>query len=124
MSHGMLDLVGMAILAIIAYTIVIIFSLLKRKMLCVDCKAISRPQSYAKGVGFFIEIILWIFFVVPGLLIFTALTPFTAWPLIPFIAPGLIYTVWRLTTTGNVCPDCHGKMISLDSPKASKILHE
>lgn len=50
---------------------------------CPNCGFIGAPVKYTRG-SFWIEIILWLCFLVPG----------------------LIYSVWRLTTKSIVCPRC------------------
>ncbi|MCK9356289.1 MAG: hypothetical protein M0R22_03945 [Dehalococcoidia bacterium] len=50
--------------------------------------------------SFWIELILWIF----------------------FILPGLVYSLWRLTTRTRVCPKCgEPNMIPLDTPKGQEL---
>jgi ssDNA-binding Zn-finger/Zn-ribbon topoisomerase 1 len=71
-------------------------------MLCPNCGTKARPRRHTKG-SIFIEIILWICFIIPG----------------------LIYSIWRLTTRQKVCPVCHSpNMIPLDSPRAQQILND
>jgi len=71
-------------------------------LLCTNCGCQGKPKLRVKG-SFFIEIILWLFFIVPG----------------------LIYTIWRLTTKQNVCVKCGSEnLIPLDSPKAQQVLAE
>jgi len=72
----------------------------KKEMLCVDCLNRGIPKDYIKG-HFMIELILWLFFIVPG----------------------LIYTVWRLSSRKNVCQLCGGaNLIPVDSPRARQLL--
>ena len=71
-----------------------------KEMLCVDCLTQGKPKLYTKGY-FLIELILWLCFIVPG----------------------LIYTVWRVGSRQNVCPSCGGSnLIPVDSPRAKQIL--
>jgi predicted RNA-binding Zn-ribbon protein involved in translation (DUF1610 family) len=66
-------------------------------LFCPNCGATGTPTTRTKG-SFFIEVILWLCFFVPG----------------------LIYSIWRLTTREKVCPRCGApNMIPLDSPKAT-----
>jgi hypothetical protein len=69
-----------------------------KEMICLNCGTIGKPKSITKG-SICIEIILWLLFIIPG----------------------LIYSIWRLTTRTKGCPLCSGKMIPLDSPRG-KIL--
>lgn len=68
------------------------------KYVCKNCGYAGNPVKAMKG-NFFIEVILWLCFIVPGLL----------------------YSVWRHTNEGDVCPKC-GKdsMIPSDSPIVEK----
>lgn len=73
-----------------------------KEMLCKNCGTIAKPKRVTKG-SFFIELVLWICFIIPG----------------------LIYSLWRLTTRHDACPSCgEPGMIPLDSPVARKILNQ
>ena len=63
-------------------------------MYCQNCGTKAKPKKITKGsIG--MEIVLWIFFIVPG----------------------LIYSVWRLSTRQSACPSCKQPgMIPLSSP--------
>jgi len=68
--------------------------------LCVNCGHQGKPKLLTKG-SFGIEIVLWICFIIPG----------------------LIYSIWRQTTKYPACPTCKSaNLIPLDSPAAQKIL--
>jgi predicted RNA-binding Zn-ribbon protein involved in translation (DUF1610 family)/uncharacterized membrane protein YqaE (UPF0057 family) len=69
-----------------------------KKYVCKNCGYTGNPVKSMKG-NFFTELILWLCFIVPG----------------------LIYSVWRHTSEGDVCPKC-GKdsMIPSDSPIVEK----
>lgn len=70
------------------------------KLLCNNCGTISEPIKVTKG-SFFIELLLWVCFIIPG----------------------LVYSLWRLTTRYKACPACkESGMIPLNSPKAKQIL--
>lgn len=70
------------------------------EMYCQNCGTIGQPRKRVKG-SFGIEIILWLL----------------------MILPGVIYSVWRLTTKELVCPKCGApNMIPADSPKAKAAL--
>lgn len=67
--------------------------------ICTTCGNQGKPATRTKGNIFF-EIILWLFFIIPGLL----------------------YSIWRLTTKEKVCPKCKNPtMIPLDSPQGQKL---
>lgn len=64
------------------------------EQVCKECGYIGKPKRMTKG-SFFIELVLWICFLIPG----------------------LIYSLWRLTTRFNVCRKCgHKVLIPVDSP--------
>lgn len=68
--------------------------------LCTGCFAKVEPKKVTRG-SIFIEIVLWLCFLIPG----------------------LIYSIWRLTTRQIACPKCGGtELIPLDSPRAAKLL--
>ena len=50
---------------------------------CLTCQHTGKPKSHTRG-SIWIEIVLWIFFIVPG----------------------VIYSLWRLTTRQQVCVEC------------------
>lgn len=67
---------------------------------CVNCGSRGFPKTKTKG-SFFIELILWLCFLIPG----------------------LIYSVWRLTTRYKACPKCGApNMVPFDSPRGREIL--
>lgn len=67
---------------------------------CKTCGYSGSVKSKTKG-SLIIEIILWICFIIPG----------------------LIYSVWRMTTKGLVCPSCGGtELIPVNSPIAQQLL--
>lgn len=71
----------------------------KPSTVCQDCGQVGRPKSVTRG-STAIELVLWL----------------------SFILPGLIYSLWRLSTRQhNACPVCNGKMIPLDSPKGREL---
>jgi hypothetical protein len=69
-------------------------------MYCTNCGTVARPRQQIKG-SFLIEVMLWLCFLVPG----------------------IIYSIWRLTTKAIVCPRCGApNMIPTASPKARAAL--
>jgi len=88
--------------------IVLIFrTLLRRKpkyanYICTTCGTTASPKNHTKG-SIFIEIILWL----------------------AFIVPGLIYSIWRLTSKQQICPACmKPTMIPLNTPAGQKYARE
>lgn len=71
-----------------------------KKYICTMCGYVGYPSKKSKG-SILVEIALWLCF---GL-------------------PGLIYTLWRLTSSYDVCPECNNpSMIPTDSPMGRKLL--
>lgn len=67
-----------------------------REMYCVTCGATGAPRKHTKG-SFLIELFLWLCLIVPG----------------------LIYSLWRLTTRQMVCGTCgSAEIIPPTSPRA------
>jgi len=75
---------------------------MKGEFICPSCGYIGKPKTVVRG-SFLMEVVLWLFFLVPG----------------------LIYSIWRLTGKEKVCPSCGQKgMIPLDSPRGQKLQKE
>ena len=71
-----------------------------KKMICGNCGTAGKPKLHTKG-SIAIEIILWCFFIVPG----------------------LIYSVWRMTTKEEVCRTCKQPgLVPLNSPMGQKLI--
>lgn len=68
---------------------------------CLRCRStFSSPKKYVGG-SFGAELILWLF----------------------FLLPGLIYSVWRLSSKADVCPACMSKdIIRLETPEGRRML--
>jgi hypothetical protein len=67
-----------------------------KEMYCGNCGTVGKPKKVTKG-SIVIEIFLWLM----------------------MILPGLLYSVWRLSTRHTACPGCGApNMIPVDSPKA------
>jgi ribosomal protein S27AE len=72
------------------------------KMICGNCGSAVYPKTLVPG-SFLIEVILWLF----------------------FILPGLLYSIWRLTTKKRVCSKCNSQsLLPPDSPMAQKLVYE
>jgi hypothetical protein len=71
-----------------------------KEMYCANCGTVGKPNKVTKG-SLLIEIVLWLF----------------------MILPGLLYSLWRLSTRYQACPQCEApNMIPADSPKARAAL--
>ena len=69
------------------------------ELICSNCGTTGKPKTVTKG-SIFIEIFLWICFLIPG----------------------LIYSIWRLTTKYKACRTCGaGNLVPLDSPMGKKL---
>lgn len=74
---------------------------MKRKI-CTECGTAGKPKKTAKG-SMLIELVLWL----------------------AFIIPGLIYSLWRLTTKTTVCRTCGSvSLIPEDSPRGQRLAAE
>lgn len=72
------------------------------KVVCTSCGYVGNPKSITKG-SLLIEMVLWLCFLVPG----------------------LIYSIWRLTSRHYGCPSCgQTALIPVDSPMGKKFLRE
>jgi len=73
-----------------------------KQMICTLCGYAGAPNKKTKG-NFLIEVILWLFFLIPG----------------------LIYSIWRLSSKQDVCAKCgNTNVIPQDSPQAQKMMAE
>lgn len=78
------------------------FVIMNEDYICTSCGYRGKPKKWTKG-SFAIEIVLWFFFLIPG----------------------LIYTIWRLCNKVEVCPSCRQPtMIPSHSPMGQKLMHE
>ena len=71
------------------------------KKICKECGTVGNPTTITKG-SIIIELFLWMLFLVPGVL----------------------YSLWRLTTRCKACPQCSGEMIPMNSPMGQKLMNE
>ncbi len=72
------------------------------EMVCTACGHVGAAKTVTKG-HFALEVILWLCFLVPG----------------------LIYSIWRLTTRHRACPVCgNAQLLPKSAPMAQKFLRE
>lgn len=66
---------------------------------CLHCGFVGRPATITGGnIG--TEIVLWLF----------------------FLLPGVIYSIWRLSSRHQACPKCEARnMVPVDSPAALRL---
>jgi hypothetical protein len=70
-----------------------------KPMYCTRCGTVASPKRHTRG-SFLIELVLWCCLIVPG----------------------LIYSLWRLTTRAWVCRACGStEIIPPDSPRARQL---
>jgi hypothetical protein len=93
--------------------VAIIFSLIIRSMkkaksprskefICGNCGSMGKAKRAVKG-SFWIELLLWLC----------------------FILPGLIYSIWRLTSRHSACQECgSSELVPVDSPRGKKLIAE
>ena len=72
-----------------------------KELVCQDCGYVGKPKSITKG-SFFLEVVLWLC----------------------FLLPGILYSAWRLNSRYEGCPECGGKMISVNSMVGKRIMRE
>lgn len=73
-----------------------------QEYVCTSCGQVSGGKTITKG-SLSMEFFLWICFLIPG----------------------LIYSIWRLTTRYEACPKCKSaSIIPVDSPKGRKLVEE
>lgn len=71
-----------------------------KNLYCNNCGTVAAPTTRTKG-SFITEVFLWLMLIVPG----------------------IIYSLWRLTSKEKVCPKCGApNMLPLDSPKAQSAI--
>lgn len=71
-----------------------------KQFVCTACGYIGTRKTVTKG-SIFIELLLWLM----------------------LILPGLIYSIWRLTSRYTACPKClNPTMIPTDSPVGQKLM--
>lgn len=70
-----------------------------RNEICPNCGYMGQAKKITKG-SILIELVLWLCFIIPG----------------------LIYSIWRLTTKHLACPSCGAtNMVPIDSPRGKKL---
>jgi len=75
---------------------------MSKELICQDCGFSGKPKMKTKG-SIWVEIALWLL----------------------FLFPGLIYSIWRLTSKYQACPKCEApRMIPMDSPRGKKLRAE
>lgn len=74
---------------------------MKKESVCNACGYVGYPKKVTKG-SILIEFVLWLCLIIPG----------------------LIYSIWRMTSRYTACPNCKtpNSMIPTDSPIGKKLL--
>jgi hypothetical protein len=73
---------------------------MSKQCVCANCGYMGSPAKVTQG-SFWVEVALWCFFIIPG----------------------LIYSIWRLSSKRLACPSCGAEnMIPIDSPKGQQIV--
>lgn len=71
-----------------------------RELVCTTCGSVAKPERVTKG-SMLIEFILWLCFIIPG----------------------LIYSIWRLTTRHDACSVCGAAtLVPRHSPAGKAII--
>ena len=72
----------------------------KMAIICTRCGSVSKRAQRTMQGSFLMECFLWLLFIVPG----------------------LIYSIWRLTTKGRACPACGSRdIVPLTTPMGQKL---
>jgi len=67
--------------------------------ICANCGTIGKVKTHTQG-SFLIEVVLWLF----------------------FLLPGLIYSIWRLTTRKEVCAACGSpNRVPINTPRGKQL---
>lgn len=75
---------------------------MSKSEICPNCGYVGKAKKVTKG-SILIEIFLWICFLVPG----------------------IIYSIWRLTSKHLACPKCGAQnLVPIDSPRGKKLQQE
>jgi DNA-directed RNA polymerase subunit RPC12/RpoP len=100
MSETGITTLIIVIIVLILLRSAIIKALPVKPFYCKSCGSTVLPKTKYKG-SLFIEIILWICFIVPG----------------------IIYSIWRITTKRKICSKCKSEnIIPLNTPEAEKAI--
>jgi hypothetical protein len=71
-----------------------------KKFVCMNCGSVGPLKTQTKG-SLGLEILLWIFFLIPG----------------------IIYSIWRHSSTKEVCKACGSmNLVPVDSPKGQELM--
>jgi|SRR5690554_3070057 len=98
MSAFVVMIIIMGLIAYVVFSIKNDFKYKNMFRICTNCGYEGKAKFKTKG-SFLIEIVLWLFFIIPG----------------------LIYSLWRMSASKMmVCPECDNinTMIPADSPRA------
>jgi hypothetical protein len=72
------------------------------ELVCTTCGHVGKAKERVRG-SIFIEIVLWVCFIIPG----------------------VIYSIWRLTTRAKVCTSCGATtLVPTNSPIGRKLIAE
>jgi hypothetical protein len=73
---------------------------MSKSLVCTRCGHVGPTKRHTKG-SILIEIVLWL----------------------AMIVPGLIYSIWRLTTRADVCAKCGSpELVPADSPVGKRLM--
>ena len=73
---------------------------MKKEKVCGNCEHVGTPKKFTKG-SFMIEIVLWCMFIIPG----------------------LIYSLWRVSSRVDACRKCNStSLVPTDSPTGRRII--
>jgi hypothetical protein len=97
---------------------------MEEQYICTSCGYVGYPKRLTKG-SFWLELFLWLIFVFPVLVYISLLSTGFVIETFPWIfaLPGLLYSIWRLTSRYDACPKCkNASTIPLDTPIGQELL--
>ena len=98
-----LMLIGIGVIVLLAWGLWrVLFPAKGKPLVCTTCGHHASPKAATRG-SFLIELVLWLMFLVPG----------------------LIYSLWRLSTRQQQCAACGSTaLVPPDTPAGRKLLRE
>lgn len=76
--------------------------MIKKPKVCLSCEHVGPTKKYTRG-SFWIEVVLWLCYIIPGVL----------------------YSLWRLSTRTEGCASCGSSyIVPVDSPRGQEIINK
>jgi hypothetical protein len=109
-----------------------------KEFICARCHSVGKPKSVVKGT-FLVELGLWLLLLLPVIYLLANEVnkcvgmgcwyekPASVAPAIwvCFLLPGLLYTLWRLSSKHTACSVCESvELLPLNSPRGQELLSQ